>query len=471
MKSKANETEKGKEVTTATLRQLVFVAGLFKMESKYNKRSPAVKRLMREAMELREPTEQYYAQPLQDNLFEWHFSVRGPSDSPFAHGVYHGRIILPSGYPLQPPEIILLTPSGRFEVGKKVCLSISGHHPETWQPSWSIRTALLALIGFMATRGEGALGSLDYPPSEQLLLASRHCIEAPSAPVPLITRALGHVGVWIATTPVTMIAVACRSIRRWPAETGCCLGDRCQAGSVTLKICTSLLSYSISRRGMMLSQGAEGGPAMTRTERKYSVLSPFACYPRQRRGSRETCCDVCGARMDRVLLEHTPVNVKTVTTARRTVETTSRTQTTDTMTPIARTTAMEKIETNTMETFSTVAVTSATNNLVCAAPDTTNTETTIASTATEGTAMGKTDVKSSVLRVEQENILPELHHRGTIHPASSRSSSHSSSTSQAVYTRANLCSSSHILSAVLVIVIAIALAFLILRRLSRETGF
>lgn len=27
--------------------------------------------------------------------------------------------------------------NGRFEVGKKICLSISGHHPETWQPSWS----------------------------------------------------------------------------------------------------------------------------------------------------------------------------------------------------------------------------------------------------------------------------------------------------------------------------------------------
>uniref|UniRef100_A0A8C4QL29 Ubiquitin-conjugating enzyme E2, J1 n=1 Tax=Eptatretus burgeri TaxID=7764 RepID=A0A8C4QL29_EPTBU len=330
------------------------------MESKYNKRSPAVKRLMREAIELREPTEQYYAQPLQDNLFEWHFSVRGPTDSPFALGVYHGRILLPSGYPLQPPEIILLTPSGRFEVGKKVCLSISGHHPETWQPSWSIRTALLALIGFMTTRGEGALGSLDYPPSEQLLLALR---------------------------------------------------------------------------------------------------------------SRETCCDVCGAKMDRVLLERTPVNAKTVTTVRPAVETTSRTQTTDAMTTITQTTAMENIKTNTMATFSSAAVTSAANTPVCAASATTTAAATII-TSTEGIATGKTDVESSVQRVGQENIPPELHHRGTTHPASLRSSLYSSSTSQAVYAPANLCSySSHMLSAVLVIVIAIALAFLILRRLSRETGF
>ncbi|KAJ0061293.1 hypothetical protein NL108_014823 [Boleophthalmus pectinirostris] len=151
------------------------------MERKYNLKSPAVKRLMKEAAELREPTEHYHAQPLEDNLFEWHFSVRGPPDSDFDGGVYHGRIVLPPEYPMKPPSIILLTPNGRFEVGKKICLSISGHHPETWQPSWSIRTALLAIIGFMPTKGEGAIGSLDYTPEERRALAKKSqdfCCEA-----------------------------------------------------------------------------------------------------------------------------------------------------------------------------------------------------------------------------------------------------------------------------------------------------
>lgn len=49
------------------------------------------------------------AVPLQDNLFEWHFSVRGPPDSDFDGGVYHGRIVLPPEYPMKPPSIILLT--------------------------------------------------------------------------------------------------------------------------------------------------------------------------------------------------------------------------------------------------------------------------------------------------------------------------------------------------------------------------
>ncbi|CAL1287479.1 unnamed protein product [Larinioides sclopetarius] len=72
---------------------------------------------------------------------------------------------------MKPPSIILLTPNGRFETNKKICLSISGHHPESWQPSWSIRTALLAIIGFLPTHGNGAIGSLDYTPEERKHLA------------------------------------------------------------------------------------------------------------------------------------------------------------------------------------------------------------------------------------------------------------------------------------------------------------
>ncbi|XP_075552816.1 ubiquitin-conjugating enzyme E2 J1-like [Dermacentor variabilis] len=143
------------------------------MEGQYNLRSPAVKRLMREAQELHEATEEYFAQPLDDNLFEWHFTVRGPPESEFEGGIYHGRVILPPDYPMKPPSIILLTPNGRFETNKKICLSISGHHPESWQPSWSLRTALLAIIGFMPTHGSGAIGSLDYSPQERKQLAKK----------------------------------------------------------------------------------------------------------------------------------------------------------------------------------------------------------------------------------------------------------------------------------------------------------
>lgn len=153
-----------------------------------------------------EATSDYTAAPLEENLFEWHFTVRGPEDSDFqVRKIFQPRErenILPSGRHLprqdhracrisheasghhsahgtklksQIPESNLeyLQPNGRFEVGKKICLSISGHHPETWQPSWSIRTALLAIIAFMPSPGQGTIGSLDYSPEERRILARR----------------------------------------------------------------------------------------------------------------------------------------------------------------------------------------------------------------------------------------------------------------------------------------------------------
>ena len=75
-------------------------------------------------------------------------------------GIYHGRILLPPEYPFKPPSFLLLSPNGRFETNTKICLSISSHHPEHWQPSWSVRTALTALIAFFPTPGNGAIGSL-----------------------------------------------------------------------------------------------------------------------------------------------------------------------------------------------------------------------------------------------------------------------------------------------------------------------
>ncbi|KAF8369835.1 hypothetical protein HHK36_032146 [Tetracentron sinense] len=115
----------------------------------------------------------------QENIFEWQFAIRGPCDTEFEGGIYHGRIQLPAEYPFQPPAFMLLTPNGRFETQTKICLSISNHHPEHWQPSWSVRTALVALIAFMPTNPDGALGSLDYKKEERHALAIKSRETAP----------------------------------------------------------------------------------------------------------------------------------------------------------------------------------------------------------------------------------------------------------------------------------------------------
>lgn len=76
-------------------------------------------------------------------------------------------MIFPVEYPFKPPNIVFLTPNGRFEVNKKICLSITGYHPESWRPSWGVRTALIAIISFFLTKGEGAVGALDWNETER----------------------------------------------------------------------------------------------------------------------------------------------------------------------------------------------------------------------------------------------------------------------------------------------------------------
>ncbi|EME47545.1 hypothetical protein DOTSEDRAFT_77825 [Dothistroma septosporum NZE10] len=126
-------------------------------------RSPTIKRILKEASELaNQPSADYHAAPLEKDLFEWHFTLKGPpAPSPFDGGIYHGRIVLPPAYPLKPPSFRFLTPTGRFEVNREICLSISGHHEETWQPAWGIRTALVAIRSFMDTDAKGQLGGMD----------------------------------------------------------------------------------------------------------------------------------------------------------------------------------------------------------------------------------------------------------------------------------------------------------------------
>lgn len=54
------------------------------------------------------PNENFIAGPVKDDLFTWHFTIRGADDTEFENGLYHGVIKLPTSYPLKPPSIMFL---------------------------------------------------------------------------------------------------------------------------------------------------------------------------------------------------------------------------------------------------------------------------------------------------------------------------------------------------------------------------
>lgn len=130
-------------------------------------------RILREHRDIqRNASPHWTAAPLSlEEPREWHFTLRGPPDSPFEGGLYHGRIVLPKNYPFAPPALMLLTRNGRFDVNKKICLSASSHHPELWQPAWGIRTLLDALCAFFPTPAQGALHSLEASEKDRRQMA------------------------------------------------------------------------------------------------------------------------------------------------------------------------------------------------------------------------------------------------------------------------------------------------------------
>ena len=107
-------------------------------------------RLRKELLALRrKPLEGIHAAPLESNMLEWHYCLEGPAGSDYAGGYYHGTITFPKEYPFKPPTIMMITPNGRFDVNKRLCLSMSDFHPESWNPLWSVGTIIMGLYSFM----------------------------------------------------------------------------------------------------------------------------------------------------------------------------------------------------------------------------------------------------------------------------------------------------------------------------------
>ncbi|KAJ7280583.1 ubiquitin-conjugating enzyme/RWD-like protein [Mycena rebaudengoi] len=88
----------------------------------------------------KEPPPFVWAAPDEMNILTCASAFRGPSDTPFAGGEYHGMLQFPPEYPFKPPGIKMFAPSGRFHPDKKICFSMSDFHPGTWNPAWSVAT-------------------------------------------------------------------------------------------------------------------------------------------------------------------------------------------------------------------------------------------------------------------------------------------------------------------------------------------
>ncbi|XP_044496482.1 ubiquitin-conjugating enzyme E2 34-like [Mangifera indica] len=130
-----------------------------------------VKRLQKEYRALcKEPVSHVVASPSPNDILEWHYVLEGSEGTPFAGGYYYGKIKFPPEYPYKPPGITMITPSGRFMTQKKICLSMSDFHPESWNPMWSVSSILTGLLSFMMETSP-TTGSVNSTPDEKRRLA------------------------------------------------------------------------------------------------------------------------------------------------------------------------------------------------------------------------------------------------------------------------------------------------------------
>ncbi|CAK0906674.1 unnamed protein product [Prorocentrum cordatum] len=134
----------------------------------------AVRRLRRDLESLqRSRNPQLAVRPSEDRLLEWHFVLHGlPADTPYHEGCYHGKILFPPEYPHAPPGILMVTPSGRMEIGKRLCLSMTDFHPESWNPAWSVETILVGLLSFFVSDAETGYGAIVAPEARRRELAT-----------------------------------------------------------------------------------------------------------------------------------------------------------------------------------------------------------------------------------------------------------------------------------------------------------
>ncbi len=113
----------------------------------------AAKRLRKELQNLKrakEPDPDIYLIPDGDNILRWTALLRGPSDTPYADGVFQLAIDCGTDYPLAPPSITFVTkvfhPNVHFRTGD-VCLDIL---KKEWSPAWGVQAACRAILALLS---------------------------------------------------------------------------------------------------------------------------------------------------------------------------------------------------------------------------------------------------------------------------------------------------------------------------------
>jgi ubiquitin-protein ligase len=97
----------------------------------------------------------------EDNLFNWYCIFYDLPDEYYKDGEYILNIKLSPEHPMKPPDFIFLTPSGRFEINKKICLSNSSYHHDSWSPMWGLEAIVVGILSIFLEKRTDGIGHLN----------------------------------------------------------------------------------------------------------------------------------------------------------------------------------------------------------------------------------------------------------------------------------------------------------------------
>ncbi len=120
----------------------------------------------------KDPLESVDIFPDETDIRTWYFLIRGPDDSEYKGGWYIGKLVLSENYPTTPVDFYMLTPNGRFEIERKICLTISSYHSDQWSSIWSIQKILGAFLSVMISDFDTGISHIKKTPYERNLLAN-----------------------------------------------------------------------------------------------------------------------------------------------------------------------------------------------------------------------------------------------------------------------------------------------------------
>ena len=107
---------------------------------------PDIKRINKELKDItKDLSENINAWPINYDLLNWEATIIGPSDTPYADGIFFLKITLPNDYPMEPPKVKFLSRIYHCNVNSNGKISIDILLREKWSPVLTISTILLSI--------------------------------------------------------------------------------------------------------------------------------------------------------------------------------------------------------------------------------------------------------------------------------------------------------------------------------------